>query len=553
MYQGSSRITHEHNQGNRIYLSVNIYNNPDRDHNNYGSEAVFDGTLSENVISNPREWEVSVNKFRIDTRSIPLSIAEISERGRTVELNDPEENKYETNYVILGGYLTIDGEFVPDQEKINLTYSNKNPAFFSNGEPKKDRTGKFYDNTDPFFWIYNYQDLIDIFNQPYNANGASTEVFPHFHADPGTQIVKATYNKEKFDQLIDEDDPRNVNIILFSENLYKYIGKGYNCGWKVHEGTKYFYHIVRSDLFGENEGEITVVPEYSDPTSWEICHSIIISDTNLPIVPEKYPKIEAASDSGFLVHGEEPKREMYQDGLAENILTVFYPNCNNAGDMRTSVFYNSTNMDNGDKVTLINETPIRQVHLSIKWTDIYGNIYPLLLPKDSIASIRLCFTKKNEDDNFTSFTTCDEAGGCAVDPYGGSDPPKGHLLAHKTVFNPADAARRTSLRMQEDLQQLLETAAAEAKARQKLQMQIFKDNLRNKSVPGASPGVYWGEQGAPRTMPPTKKARYLELQKSENEKAKKFVVGQMPQKKRQPNNLKGNAEAARLFRSFILK
>lgn len=383
-------------QGSRIYATIYIRGDPDRSTRSYGSEALFDTELSHDLISKASEWELSVNKFRIDTRSIPLTIAEISDEGRKRRPVDPGrrfETEYEFNKVELreGDFpQRVDGPYI-------LKYECKNPGLFMEEVPHKvDKTNEYYDNTDPYFWIFNYQDVIDMLNQP-NASiegRKATSVYPYFYADPGTQIVKVKYDQEAFDQTT-LPEGENPTVVLFSEKLYKYIGKGYNCGWIEFEGENYFYHNVRSDVFPVNaDGDVVIQPEYSDPSSWEICQSILIGDTNLPIVPEKFPKADTAGDLGRLTHGKEEQELMYRDALSENVLTVFYPNSSKAGDMRTSLFYSSTNMDNGDKVTLINDMPIRQIKLSVKWTDIYGNIYPLLLGSSSIASIRLCFTRK---------------------------------------------------------------------------------------------------------------------------------------------------------------
>ena len=126
-------------------------------------------------------------------------------------------------------------------------------------------------------------------------------------------------------------------------------------------------------------------------TSWNICNAILITSTSLPVQPEYYP---IHSADGDLVHNHTGNSE-YTNMSSLSVLAVYYPNAQGPGDMSTSVYYSTDNVDNGDRIALRGSTPINRMEIQIYWADIYNNLYQLHLPENGQASIRLVFMKKN--------------------------------------------------------------------------------------------------------------------------------------------------------------
>ena len=47
------------------------------------------------------------------------------------------------------------------------------------------------------------------------------------------------------------------------------------------------------------------------------------------------------------------------------ILAAYYPNAQGPGDMSTSVYYSTDNIDNGDRIALRGSTPINRMEIQI--------------------------------------------------------------------------------------------------------------------------------------------------------------------------------------------
>ena len=335
------------------------------------SAAVFSECLARPLLKNPSQWDVTINKFKIDTFSIPLTI---------VELQDYQP-------------LTPDGTYLTDYwvylEYNGITYFAQcvhNPERKVHASPRvmhvkeEDGTVK-YDNTDPTFFVYSYQHFLDM------INGAITDVchqagldahVPEITFDPDTQRINVAYT-ELFRQ-----DISNPAILSFGKNLEKYVGKGFRCTWTYDDNYGYmFNHYIR--------GNVTYIQqEYSTVTSWNICNAILITSSSLPVQPEYYP---IHSADGDLVH-DHPGASEYTNMSNLSVLSVYYPNATKAGDMSTSVYYSTDNIANGDRISLRGTTPINRMDVQIYWADVYNNLYQLHLPENGQASIRLVFIKK---------------------------------------------------------------------------------------------------------------------------------------------------------------
>ena len=89
------------------------------------------------------------------------------------------------------------------------------------------------------------------------------------------------------------------------------------------------------------------------------------------------------------------------------IIDVYYPLSNTAGDMRTCVIYDNANIEMGNKIDMVSGAPITHFNISIKWVDIYGNLYDLDLAPGRSCNIRFCFTRKKikKEELINGFTS----------------------------------------------------------------------------------------------------------------------------------------------------
>ena len=63
----------------RLHCNINIQYSRGGTDFRLSSPAVFSETLARPLIQNPSQWDVLINKFKIDTFSIPLTIVELQE------------------------------------------------------------------------------------------------------------------------------------------------------------------------------------------------------------------------------------------------------------------------------------------------------------------------------------------------------------------------------------------------------------------------------------------------------------------------------------------
>ena len=99
----------------RIRYNINIQHSRAGAGNGLNSPAVFSEALARPLINNPSEWDVLINKFKIDTFSIPITIVKLQEYQplRT-------DGKFFTDYwvqlVDAGGYVhTAPCMYKPEQ------------------------------------------------------------------------------------------------------------------------------------------------------------------------------------------------------------------------------------------------------------------------------------------------------------------------------------------------------------------------------------------------------------------------------------------------------
>ena len=354
----------------RIRYNINIQHSRAGAGNGLTSPAIFSESLARPLINNPSEWDVLINKFKIDTFTIPITIVKLK------EYQTRKTTEFETDYDVQLVYK----DYVYSAQVMYKPEPNTNPSV-KVVETREDGMVK-YDNTDEAFFVYSYQQILDMINEAIEkvCADAYIESAPFLLYDTRTQLISAQYSSD-FDQLSIEETP----ILSFSHNLEEFVGKGFRC---LRFGHDRFYHKLESDTY--QAAPFYLSQEYPTVGNWNICNAILITSSSLPVQPEYYP-IHTAD--GELVHHHTGGSEYLNMGSLQ-ILAVYYPNASKAGDMSTSVYYSSDNIANGDRISLRGSTPINRMDIQIYWADVYNNLYQLKLPENGQASIRLVFIRK---------------------------------------------------------------------------------------------------------------------------------------------------------------
>ena len=152
---------------------------------------------------------------------------------------------------------------------------------------------------------------------------------------------------------------------------------------------KYYYHDQQFSTF----------------PNWNICNAILICSGDLPINGEYYPVFQTRD--GFLTHYNEPwymrvsegtKLRTEEDNIfnknTTKIIDVYYPLSTTGGDIQSSIIYDNTDIENGNKIDMFKGVALDHFDIYLKWVDIYGNMYDLMLAPGRSVNLRLCFTRK---------------------------------------------------------------------------------------------------------------------------------------------------------------
>ena len=158
---------------------------------------------------------------------------------------------------------------------------------------------------------------------------------------------------------------------------------------KAKKTVKYLYHDQQFSTF----------------PNWNICNAILICSGDLPINGEYYPVFQTRD--GFLTHYKEPwymrlaegsKLRTEEDNIfnknTTKIIDVYYPLSVTGGDIQSSIIYDNTDIENGNKIDMFKGVALDHFDIYLKWVDIYGNMYDLMLAPGRSVNLRLCFTRK---------------------------------------------------------------------------------------------------------------------------------------------------------------
>ena len=129
------------------------------------------------------------------------------------------------------------------------------------------------------------------------------------------------------------------NDILFSPELYKYLGNGFDCSFVgddiKNSEAKGWWRINYADRYVNNNGEynnlmnpsedpvFTVTQAYPTLSNWNILKAIIIGLNSLPVVEEYLP---ISNKDGFLTHYNTPeyKKALEDLGIEHNVIREIF-------------------------------------------------------------------------------------------------------------------------------------------------------------------------------------------------------------------------------------
>lgn len=438
----------------KIYFNITINHNENKliSTERKTSIAHTEINLLDPLITNTNQYDMCISKFRLDTFTIPLIIPELKQPQKIIDskieldywiklvkFNEPDD--YSTSFPTSSEktYLSIipknmnpDSILVLDELYNTLDcYTFQKPFVRKNS----DNLG-FLNNLDPFCYIYEPQEFLD------SINRALAEVCSEFFTEDNNEEIytQAFFTLEGGKLKFYQRARKIPYFIIFSPNLYKYFGFGFNTrrmpsqeGWFIANDvdSRNFINdssfsfstnlIANPDILEKRNliNEITeenadyniAVNHFAITQTWNACKTILICSNTLPVGGEYIPISE---NDGLLIHentqiGRQNYHEFHdgqKDGtsLGEvsvktpsvKVLESYYPISSEGGDMRTQIIFSNDTIDTSTKLSLQGEhASLRKFDICIKWVDIFNNMHDLELMPGNSCDIRIAFVKKS--------------------------------------------------------------------------------------------------------------------------------------------------------------
>jgi hypothetical protein len=335
--------------------------------------AYYKVTKTAPIINNPEEYYCSIVRFVVPLASLPIFIMPIVPNTYVSPASPGNPNL--STLVFSFRYLGIDySSFVE--------FINFNPVLTP---PIQNQITQVVTT---YYYVYSYQQLLDCVNRTlislWNTSGLSTDYpllqHPFFRYDTNTELISVIVpNIFTGVTPVVELSMNNVALNYFDGFPFFFYGfnqphgRDYVFQFYDYPGNSYPFPFTTSTQFQYTQ-------EYNTLYFWSALRKLLFVSSTLPINNEI-----TQSSIGNGVYTSFP------------IITDFALETSAAGSCRSIAVYNPTGPYR--LVSLSGNAPISSVDIQIFWSDLFGNIYPLLLPQDQLATIKLAFFKKSLYNN----------------------------------------------------------------------------------------------------------------------------------------------------------
>lgn len=314
--------------------------------------ATYTRNNTSTLLEQPRLYKLSVDRFKIPTNNIPLIIAE-------------HDNGTPVNDLVYVFEMSNDS---------GVTWTQQTVQYINNGlQP-----------TDPFYYyIYTYNRFISMLNETLaslfsllytDADPAYNEVPPHFEFDSFGQKISLVVPGDLFDVAIGTYRIRyNFPLLRFFQGFESnIITQGQLYEFRIYNRFNNNVPVNLSLPAGTPVNYLNMIPDYNALIRWNELDSIQIL-TNIPVGQQFVETSDTTSSTS-----------------SKPILTdfiVLYPDNNSYA--ATTLDYTTTERSYYD---LYGNTPIRNIQLTLLWTNFKGQTFPLYISKGDAISIKLLFT-----------------------------------------------------------------------------------------------------------------------------------------------------------------
>lgn len=367
-------------------------------------------TKTEPILDNCSDYYCSVVRFTIPLDEVPLLICPIVP-------NQPIPRNPDLTPLIIG--IQFGNSFDPatywSQSVIYLPYNATiNPL----QKPVQNQPTQVIT---PYYFIYSYQNIVDMFNQALNAayiHSGLAALFPfllgpYFEFNPETNlfslIVPSFFTTATLPALFQPRIFMNLaaETFLFSFNTIQNVA--YPLDSTLHPLGNDVFFLTEASISNQYYPPGVVVPTPTSPTGitpalpatsfyykytqeysiieyWSSLRRILIFSNTIPVKNEYVPATNNLVNS----------INIDQSGVNVSypILTDFVPNISStAGDSRSIAYYVPSSQYR--LIDMISTNPLQKIDMRIFWEDREGNLYPLLISLYQQASFKLAFIRKS--------------------------------------------------------------------------------------------------------------------------------------------------------------
>jgi hypothetical protein len=329
------------------------------------------------IIADPSEYYCSIARFEVPCDYVPV-IQFIVQTDSAGIVQDP-------NLGVNSFTLTY-GNTVSTQEFVNfITQIENQPT------PPVGTLGQQFTS---YYFIFSYSWWLKLLNTALNAaiTNLKTQVgapiaaatAPFFSYDPKTQLITLYADKLWYDNSLATPIDiyfNSVSIPAFNGFVFNRVSSGSANGADC-------YFVIRNDydLNIQTLGTVDYIlssQEYVGLSYLSTLSSFIISTS-----------MNIKSESSFILN---PTNGNAQNLQYSNILTDFIPDLSstNEAGLSSKIFIFTAPVNMYRPFQFNQKDPLYNVSVNISFTDSFGNVYPLQLPKYNNVSIKFQFMKKS--------------------------------------------------------------------------------------------------------------------------------------------------------------
>lgn len=346
--------------------------------------------LLQPIVDHGGNYQLTVTDIQVDTRMIPLFIAELRDTQPYDTLR-PYPTALQRNYTDSFIYLNYWVQVTQGMSTYEKIYLKKPVITTMTSTSKKSDSEYLYNNRDKNLYIYSYQQFLDL------VNVALSSALPEKYRTYGNcgfvirnnKLCFLVQSKELFEEL--RSRKHDQLKIHFSHSLFQYLGVGF----PIYSSVEYWDFIF--PIHGEYENQyFALIQNESSLQCWNNCRAIVIYSNNLPVSDETFPTTEIKQDLTHYTTNNYNIKHLYTQGDKKKIIYIHYIDYNQLKSLVNGVFVHNINIDNGLKVDIGKCMPINKIDISIGWMDVYGNLLNLEIPYGGCCNVRLCFSRKVE-------------------------------------------------------------------------------------------------------------------------------------------------------------